>query len=109
MKKGKRIFLVLAAVVLLALGKNAVAKAAVFSGVRAVTGLRLQIQSMSVGIFRPAVEVKGVKIFNPSGFTDRIMVDLPELFIRYDPGALLRGKVHLKSVRMSLKEFLASH
>ena len=105
MKKSKRILLILVLVAaLLILGKNAVARAAISSGLRVVTGLNLEIRSMAVGVFRPVVEVKGARLFNPSGFPDRVMVDLPELFLRYDPGALLGGKVHLENVRIHLEK-----
>ena len=86
--------------------KNAVAKAAVTTGVQAMTGLHLGIHSMNVGIVNSAVGIRGLTLENPAGFSDRVMVDLPEIYVRYDLGAFLQQRVHLPEVRLDLKEFM---
>lgn len=86
------------------LGKNAIAKTAVIAGVKMITGMDAQIDDMRVGLFSSAVAVKGLKVMNPAGYPDRVMIDLPELYIDYALGDLLKGKAHLETVRLHLKE-----
>ncbi len=107
MKSRARI-LVIAVVVVVAIGigKNLLAQAVVTGGVKAITGLNLSIRSMDVGALKSAVGIKGLRLHNPSGFSDPVMVDLPDIYVDYDLGAFLGGKVHLESVRLNLKEFV---
>ena len=50
--------------------------------------------------------VPGLNLFNPKGFPDKLMVDMPEIYVNYDLGAFLKGKVHLEEVRLDLREFV---
>ena len=97
------IFVALAVGVVLA--KNVIAKTAVMGGVRAMTGLDLQIRGMQVGLFKRAVGIQGLVLKNPSGFPDPVMMDLPDLYVAYDLGAFLARKIHLQEVRLHVKEF----
>ena len=87
-----------------AVAKNVVANAAVVGGVRAMTGLELHIDHMDVGVLKSALRVRGLMVYNPAGFPDKAMLDLPELYVHYDIGALWRRRVHLEEVRLDLSE-----
>ena len=88
----------------LVLTKNLVARSAVAAGVKAVTGLTLDVGSMDVGLFNTAVGVKELRLRNPDGFTDPYMVEIPELYVDYDLGAFFRHQVHLQTLRLDLKQ-----
>jgi len=96
--------------VLLTLGfyfaRNIIAKTVLTKGIGVATGLTMQISDMNVGILDSQLGVKGVKLLNPKGFDDKVMLDLPELFIDYDMGDLLKKKVHLNEVRFNLKQLM---
>ncbi|MCP4650544.1 MAG: AsmA family protein [PVC group bacterium] len=91
--------------VVVAIGKNVIAKTAITKGVYSITGLTLQIDSMDVGIVKTLIGIKGLKLFNPPQFTEQIMIDLPEIHVDYDLQAFLDKKVHLEEIRLNLKEF----
>jgi len=99
------IVIVLIAAVVLAVGKNTIAKVAVEKSVEMVTGLKLSMQSLNIGIIKTLVGIKELKLYNPDGYKDRVMLDMPEIYVDYDLAAAFRGKVHLKEMRMNLKEF----
>jgi len=102
------ILVVIVLVTLFALSgiKNGIAKAAVAGGVRAMTGLKLNMRSMNVGIIKTLIGIKGLKLYNPPGFKDKLMVDMPEIYVDYDLGAFFKRKVHLQEVRLNLNEFI---
>jgi len=110
MKKSVLVATILVAVILalsIALSiKNVIAKKAISSGVKAMTGLKLSIGSVNVGIFKSAIGIKDLKLQNPGGFQDKFMVDMPEIYIDYDLRAFLNKKVHLEEVRLNLKELV---
>ncbi len=104
MKKLIIIILILFAIV--AVTKNFVAKIVIFTGIRAITGLELNIKSVNIGIFETLIDIKGLEIFNPEGFEERLMADAPEIYADYDIGDLLKKKVHFSEIRLDLKELV---
>ena len=107
MKKIGIVLIVIAALVIgLAVTKDMVAKSIVEGGVKALTGLKLQMSRLAIGIINPSVGIKGLKLFNPPNFADKLMADMPEIYVKYDLGAILSGRVHLPKVRIHLKEFI---
>jgi hypothetical protein len=100
--------ILLGIVILLAVvvvGRNVIIKGAVSTGVKAVTGLDLKIDKMNIGLANTLLGINGLVLYNPDGFVDEVMMDLPEIYVDYDLGAIMKKKVHLKEVRLNLKEF----
>jgi hypothetical protein len=106
----KKLIIILAALVViiagLSLGKNLIAKAAVERGAQMVTGLQLRIAKMNVGILKTLVNIDNLVLYNPRDFKDRIMIDMPNIYVDYNLGAILKGKIHLYDMRLDLKEFI---
>lgn len=106
----KKIFVILIVIAALAVGfsvsKDMVAKAVVEGGIKALTGLKLQMSRLAIGIINPSIGIKGLRLFNPPNFADKLMADMPEIYVKYDLGAILSGRIHLPKVRIHLKEFI---
>ncbi len=98
--------IVFAVLIALFFGKNMIIKTSVSAGVKAMTGLKLSIRSMNVGVFKSLIGINELKLYNPSGFVDELMIDLPEIYVDYDLGAFMKGKAHFEEVRLNLKEFI---
>jgi hypothetical protein len=92
--------------ILLFIGKNMIIKTSVTTGVKAMTGLKLNIRSMNIGVFKSLISINGLQLHNPQGFEDDVMIDLPEIHVDYNLGAFMKGKTHLEEVRLHLKEFI---
>jgi uncharacterized protein involved in outer membrane biogenesis len=86
------------------IGKNLIAKTAVKSGIKAMTGLQMDIGNIEVGIANTQIGINDIKLHNPSEFSDRLMVHLPEIYINYALDAFFKGRVHLEEVRIDLRE-----
>jgi len=107
MKKIVTIFaVVLVSILVISFFKDMMIKASVEKGVQLVTGLKLKTQSFRVGIINTLVGIKNLRLFNPRGYQDKIMLDMPEIYIDYDLGAIIKGKVHLEEMRINMREFL---
>lgn len=103
---GKIAVILLVVLVALYIGRNIIIGGIVSGGVKAVTGLGLDIGKMNIGIFDTLIDLKNIRVINPPGFVDKVMADMPEFFIDYDLGSFLGGKVHLTSLKINLKEFI---
>ncbi len=88
----------------LAVVKNQVVKSAVTIGASTVLGAPVKIDSLSFGIFKQAIIIKGLKVYNPKDFPKDILVNMPVISVSYDLGAMLAKKIHLKRVEIDLKE-----
>lgn len=100
------ILFLLIVVIILAVAKNMIAQTVVSKGVKALTGLGVTMEEMNVGILNTSLGIKELKVYNPSGFPEALMLSMPEIYVDYDLWALLKKKVHLKEVRLNLTEFI---
>jgi len=100
------LIIVLAVGIVLFAAKNTVARLSVEKGVEVVTGLKLKMRSLSIGLLTTNVGIKDMRLFNPAGYEDRVMLDMPEIYVDYDLPAIIKGKIHLPEARIDLKEFV---
>lgn len=93
MKKFLVVLIALVVVVLvIGVTKDAIIKASIEKGIGLVTGLKLNIRSINIGIFRPVVDIKNLTLANPAGFPDRTMMDMSEMYVHYDLPAIMGCK-----------------
>ncbi|HPB67618.1 MAG TPA: AsmA family protein [Candidatus Omnitrophota bacterium] len=99
-------FVLIALVIGVIVAKNIVIKTGIEQGVKLVTGLPMKIASMDISFTKFYVHVQGMQLYNPEGFPEKIMVDVPEVYVNLDVPALMKKKIHVKEVRFYLKEFV---
>ena len=104
----KKILLILGIIVLslvvIAIVRDQVIKAVVTMEVSNITGAPVKLSGFSLGLFKQAVHMEGLKIYNPKGFPEGVLVDVAKMNVHYDLAMLLKGKVHLMQAGLDLKE-----
>ncbi len=102
------VVLVVAAVLVvgLVLAKNMILKIVIERGLKAAAGLPVTVEKTAIGLKDFSVGLWNVRIGNPAGFSEPLMAEIPELFVNLDLGALFGGKVHLKELRINVKELV---
>jgi hypothetical protein len=100
------ISILLGLLLLLYIFKDAIIKSAIEGMVGNTVGLRLKIKGLKADIFKASIDIKGLQLFNPRGFPDRLMADIPQIYIDYNPDGLFKNKVHIRKARIELNEFL---
>ena len=107
MKKRYLILIIILCVFLvLIIGKNMVIKHVLAGGVKTLTGLKMHIDKTDVGVFSTKIALEGLTLYNPKDFPDKVMIEMPELYVDYDLGAMFKKNVHLSELRINLKEFV---
>ncbi len=98
--------IIIAIVILFAasFAKDLIIKVVVSTVAEQVTGAKVGIGGFSLGIFRQSVHVKNFVMYNPGGFPQGILVELPRIHVDYDISSLLKGRLHLSFVDVDLKE-----
>jgi uncharacterized protein involved in outer membrane biogenesis len=71
---------------------------------RARTGMDAEIGRVSFFWFKPQIEIRDLKLFNPPDYAGTPFLDIPEIFAAYDRQALTRSRLHLTLVRFNLGE-----
>jgi hypothetical protein len=97
---------ILAALSVFFVAKNFIVKIVVEKLVETTTGLPLTIKHLDINIPATTVGINDLVLMNPRGYEDRIMIDIPEIYVDYDLRAIIKGKIHLKEARIYLKEFV---
>jgi len=98
--------IILAVLVVVVVAKDMFIKVGVETAVKAVTGLPLKIDSLHVGIINSMVDIKGLKVYNPAGFEEKMMVNIPQVFVDYKLGSILKGKMEVTDFKLHLAEFI---
>ncbi|MFC1644381.1 AsmA family protein [Candidatus Omnitrophota bacterium] len=106
----KKLIYVLVILVLVVVGlfafKDSLVQFVVEKSVQSATGLKLNVKGFHVGLLKTVINIKELRLYNPKGFHDKVMLDMPEIYVDYDLPAFFKGQIHLPEVRIDLKEFI---
>ena len=106
MNKPVKIFVIVLLIIFaLVLLRDPILKVTIEQVVKGVAGISLRMKSFQLGLVKGTINIKGIRVYNPRGFKEKIMVDMPEIYVDFNPGAL-SGLVHFEQLRMHLKEFI---
>ena len=102
----KLLFIITAVLIVLFLTKDLIIKTIISSSFKSQTGLELSIKRINIGLFKSVADFKDIKVLNPRGFDERVLLNLSQLYVDYNFAALLKKKVHLEELKIILKEFI---
>ena len=74
--------------------------------IRAQTGMDAEIGTFHLGLLKPVVTIKDLKIHNPPAFGGTPFLSIPEIHIEYDRDALVKNQIHLTLARFNLGELV---
>lgn len=83
-------------------GRNIVARTVVVKGIKQAAGLDIKIAAVAINL--PSVSVKGLTIYNPAGFSDKVMAQIPEITLDIDLPGIFKNKIHFKKLVLDLSE-----
>ena len=86
------------------IARNILARTIIVKGVKAVTGMTVDIGSINIGLTHSGISVSGLKIYNPDGFNDKLLADIPEVYVDFDLPGLFINRVHLRQLRIDINE-----
>ncbi len=102
---GGLFIIVLAAAVFLIVAKDWVLKAGIEMAVTRLTGFETKLESLKYD-FPSTILIKGLEIRNPEGFNQKVLTNIPEIYVSLVLPELLKGqRIHLPEVRLNIQEF----
>jgi uncharacterized protein involved in outer membrane biogenesis len=105
-KLGIIVGIIVVIVVMLLVFKNILIKVALEEETKKVTGLQLTVGSIDVGLFTPKVDITDIRLFNPPGFSDKVMIDIPKFFISFELASFFKNRAHFRTVELNLNELM---
>ena len=81
-----------------------IVKRTIQSQINASGVAEVEIGSLNIGLLRPFLEVRDLKVYGQSQFGGVQLLDMPELRVEYDREALNRQELKLRLVRIRLNE-----
>ena len=69
-----------------------------------LTGGEVKLERVELGLRAGTFRLQNLVVFNPPGFGDGPLLDLPELFLEYDAAAAATNALHFKQVRLNVAE-----
>jgi len=96
------LFVILIGVLLLF--RDSIARSVTERQILAETGMNATIGRLHIGLVNPVVTIENLRIYNPPGFLNPRFVDIPEIHVEYDRGALFSRKLHFTLVRFNLAD-----
>jgi len=97
-------FIIIALLVTLGILKNSLIKSAIVVGASKVVGAPVKVDHFSISFIKQSVRIKGFRLYNPEGYPDEPMVNIPEISVDYDLLALLQKKLHIPLMVLNLEE-----
>jgi uncharacterized protein involved in outer membrane biogenesis len=92
--------------VLLLVFKNIIIKTAIEQATKKATGLELTIGTMDVSLLASKVDVTDMRLLNPAGFPDKVMIDMPKLLVDVELASFFKQRKHVETLELNLKELM---
>ncbi len=107
MKKGKKILIIIAIVIVCVLVfKDFFIKNAITMVGSRVVGTKLSIDKFSFKVFSQKIHVQGIRLYNPEGFPAEPLILIDEALVKYNLGEMLTGKLHFPEMILDVRELV---
>ena len=99
-------FLVIVCVALLFLFKDTLVSFLLVSAVKKTTGVSVHIEQLHTAPLKGIVKIKRLQLMNPPEFPEKVLADVPELYLDMDLWAFSKGKIHIEKLVLNLGELI---
>lgn len=97
-------FVAIVLVTIVLINREAIVRELIERQIRTATGMEADMSSFSFSVLDPKVSFENFTLHNPPEFGGTLFLQAPELHIDYDRDALRRHEIHIRFMRMNLKE-----
>jgi uncharacterized protein involved in outer membrane biogenesis len=98
------VVLAIVLVVALLLLEDTLARSFAEREIRRATGFDAKVGKVQLGLLEPRIWVENLVLYNPPEFGGSPLIDAPDIQLDYAPAELVRNKVHLRFLRLNIRE-----
>lgn len=96
--------IIIGILLIFAIGKNVILKTALEAGVKSATGLQLTIGKINLDFVNTLIEVKDLTLYNPKGYPDKVMCEVPHFYLALAVMDFFKGLIHIKEATLEIKD-----
>lgn len=98
--------IVIAALIILGLNfiKNGLAQSVISGALSKAANVPVHIGGTNIQFISTTIDLTNIQIYNPRSYPEKMMLDAPRIYIRFDLPALFKGTAHFREVKLNLKE-----
>lgn len=89
---------------ILAVSKNLLIQSALAGAISRAVHVPVSIGGTNASFLKSSIRLKNIRVKNPQGFKESLMLDAPLIAIRFDAPAFFKGTAHFQEIRLDLKE-----
>ncbi len=86
--------------------KDFISKGILTGVLKLATGVGVEISDVDCNILDNNLIIKGLKVYNPQGFGQGVLLDVSKIDITYEPSEIFKGVIYLFSLEIDLKELV---
>ena len=105
-KKVKILIIVLVILFVGSIVKNSLFQSVLAGALSKATHVPVRIGSTNLGILSGKLTLRGIRIYNPKSFPEKLMLDAPLVAVHLDSSALFQRRLHFKDVKLNVKEII---
>ena len=102
----KKVIIVVAALLVLSVMKNGIVQAMIEKAVSTAAHVPVHIGRTQAKILSTSIRLSSLRVFNPKGFPEKVMLDAPLISVDYELAPIFKGQVYFKEVTIDLKELI---
>ncbi len=107
MNKILKVFLIVLAVLIgLHLLKDQVIKAGISTVGSSIVGAPIHVGHFSLNFLTQKVRIGDLKVYNPPGYPDEPLINIPQIAVDFDTPAFFKGKLHFPLIVLNMKEMV---
>ncbi len=104
--KLKVVVAIVVVLVVLNVAKNMIVQAAICAGASKAAKVPVKIGSTRFSFLASSIDLRDLRVENPRGFPEKLMIHAPQVKIDVEPMDLFKGIAHFEEASLNLKEVI---
>lgn len=76
------------------------------NAVQKTTGVSIRVRELHLNLLKGIIKIKGLQLLNPRDFPEKMLADIPDLYVDIDWKTFLQGKIHLEEMILNLDQLI---
>jgi hypothetical protein len=84
--------------------RDALIKTGLEKGINRLVGQKLNVESIETNLFSTDFKAINLSVYNPSGYTETLLLEMPEFFANIELLDIIKGLIHFSELTINIKQ-----
>lgn len=76
------------------------------NAVQKTTGVSIRVRELHLNLLKGVIKINGLQLLNPRDFPEKMLADIPDLYVDINWKTFLQGKIHLEEMILNLDQLI---